>query len=137
MKLLFNMVYHLSYGLFWFMSESLMSLITIPFVDSGIDTGLHLVASIILISSIGAVIYGFWRIHELPISKAHSKEHHQIGLITALTWIGFIWHWVWVLAVIIAFTDIENAIIHLRDIWKGQPQTSIEPTETIEGKKEC
>ena len=101
-----------------------MSLFSVPFVDTGTDTVLHVVATVILIVTIGATLYGIWKFHELPINKAHSKEHHQIGLITALTWIGFIWHWVWVVAVMLAFIDMEKAIIHLRDTWKHAPQTS-------------
>ncbi|MGF1703125.1 MFS transporter [Photobacterium makurazakiensis] len=97
-----------------------MSLVSMPFVDSGVDTALHVVAAVVLLGSIAAVVYGFWRIHELPIQKAHTKDHHQIGLITALTWIGFIWHWVWVVAVIIAFVDGEKALRRIRDIWKGE-----------------
>jgi hypothetical protein len=94
-----------------------MSLVSIPFVESSVDTVLHVSAGIILIGTIVAVLYGFWKLHELPIQKAHRNEHHQVGLITALTWIGFIWHWVWVLAVIIAFLDIEKAVIRFRELW--------------------
>ncbi|MEZ8012591.1 MULTISPECIES: MFS transporter [Vibrio] len=102
-----------------------MSLLSVPFVGTGADTALHVVAAVVLVATIAAACYGFWRVHELPINKAHSKEHHQLGLITALTWIGFIWHWVWVLAVILAFVDMEKAIINLRDTWKAPA----EPTE--------
>ncbi|MFA0412273.1 MFS transporter [Vibrio renipiscarius] len=98
-----------------------MSLLSVPFVGGNADTALHVVATIVLVSSIAAVAYGFWRFHELPINKAHSKGHHQIGLITALTWIGFLWHWVWVLAVILAFVDMEKAIVNLRDTWRHAP----------------
>ncbi|EDP60538.1 MFS transporter [Vibrio sp. AND4] len=100
-----------------------MSLVKVPFVETGADTALHIVAAFVLIASVTAVCYGFWKIHELPINKAHSKGNHQIGLITALTWIGFVWHWVWVLAVICAFVDMEKAIINLRDTWRSTPQT--------------
>ncbi len=95
-----------------------MSLVSVPFVGTGADTALHIFTAVVLVGTIGAVAYGFWRFHELPINKAHSKDHQQIGLITALTWIGFIWHWVWVLAVILAFVDMEKAIINLRDTWR-------------------
>ncbi|MGR5095418.1 MFS transporter [Vibrio maritimus] len=101
-----------------------MSLVSVPFVGTGADTALHVVSAVVLVASIGAAIYGFWRIHELPINKAHSRDHHQLGLITALTWIGFIWHWVWVLAVIIAFVDMEKAIVRLRDIWNSEKSES-------------
>ncbi|MCG9626867.1 MFS transporter [Vibrio mediterranei] len=97
-----------------------MSLLSVPFVGTSADTALHVVSGIVLVASVVAAVYGFWRIHELPINKAHSKDHHQLGLITALTWIGFIWHWVWVLAVIIAFVDMEKAIVRLRDIWHSK-----------------
>lgn len=87
------------------------------FVGSSADTVIHIIAFISLTASICAALYGFWRIHELPIEKAHRHEHNQIGLITILTWIGFLWHWVWVVAVFLAFVDIEKAIISIRDTW--------------------
>ncbi|MFS1477554.1 MFS transporter [Vibrio lentus] len=105
-----------------------MSLLSVPFVGTGADTALHVVAGVVLVATIAAACYGFWRIHELPINKAHSKEHHQLGLITALTWIGFIWHWVWVLAVIVSFVDMEKAIINLRDTWRAPSNSSAEST---------
>lgn len=101
-----------------------MSLLSVPFVGTGADTALHVIAGIVLVSSVAAAVYGFWRFHEMPINKAHSRNHQQIGLITALTWIGFIWHWVWVIAVIIAFVDIEKAVANLRDTWKQSPNTT-------------
>ena len=106
-----------------------MSLLSVPFVGTGADTALHIVAGVVLVATIAAACYGFWRVHELPINKAHSKEHQQLGLITALTWIGFIWHWVWVLAVILAFVDMEKAIINLRDTWKAPAQPDVQPEQ--------
>lgn len=111
-----------------------MSLVSVPFVGTGADTVLHVVAGVVLVATIAAACYGFWRVHELPINKAHSKEHQQLGLITALTWIGFLWHWVWVLAVILAFVDMEKAIINLRDTWKA-PATHKE-TSNADNKDE-
>ncbi|WP_454441097.1 MFS transporter [Vibrio bathopelagicus] len=105
-----------------------MSLLSVPFVGTGADTALHVVAGVVLVATIAAACYGFWRVHELPINKAHSKEHHQLGLITVLTWIGFIWHWVWVLAVIVSFVDMEKAIINLRDTWRAPSNTSTDST---------
>ncbi|MGR5117754.1 MFS transporter [Vibrio astriarenae] len=112
-----------------------MSLISTPFVGTGADTALHVVAFSVLILSVGAAVYGFWRVHELPISKAHHRQHNQVGLITILTWIGFIWHWVWVLAVILAFVDIEKAIISVRDTWRATPnQNQSTECKTEEGE---
>ncbi|OBU18011.1 MFS transporter [Photobacterium aquimaris] len=111
-----------------------MSLLSMPFVDTNVDTVLSVFAGVVLIATVAAVAIGFWKIHELPIHKASTKEHHQIGLITALTWIGFVWHWVWVLAVIIAFVDGEQALRRLRDIWHGDriPASVVESTNTEE-----
>ena len=92
------------------------------FVGSSADTIIHVIAFIALIASVGAALYGFWRIHELPIDKAHRREHNQVGLITVLTWIGFLWHWVWVAAVFLAFVDVEKAVISIRDTWQGAPK---------------
>ncbi len=108
-----------------------MSLLSVPFVGTTADTVLHVVAGVVLVATVGAAIFGFWKFHELPINKAHSKDHHQIGLITALTWIGFIWHWVWVVAVIVAFIDMEKAIINLRDTWRHGPERSTSETAQL------
>ncbi|MCP4954758.1 MAG: MFS transporter, partial [Photobacterium aquimaris] len=51
-----------------------MSLLSVPFVGTGADTALHVVAGVVLVATIAAACYGFWRVHELPINKAHSKE---------------------------------------------------------------
>ena len=101
-----------------------MSLFSIPFVDSGVDTALHGVALVVLVVTVAAAAIGFWRIHELPINKAHKEKHQQIGLITALTWIGFLWHWVWVLAVLVAFVDSGKALRRIRDIWRESEPSS-------------
>lgn len=98
----------------------ILSLLSVPFVGTGTDTVLHVVAATVLLGSVIAVAIGFWKFHEMPINQAHSKQHQQVGLITTLTWIGFIWHWVWVLAVIVAFLDAEKALIRIRDIWKSE-----------------
>ncbi|MDX2319720.1 MAG: MFS transporter [Moritella sp.] len=91
-----------------------------PFVGTGFDTGLHIVAVVVLVATVAAVGIGFWKFHEVPIHQAHKNGHQQLTLITTLTWVGFIWHWVWVLAVIVAFVDAEQAIKKVRDIWKSE-----------------
>ena len=95
-----------------------MSLFSMPFVDTGVDAALHGVAIVVLVGVVAAAGIGFWKVHELPIEKAHKENHQQIGLITALTWIGFLWHWVWVLAVMVAFIDSGKALRRIRDIWR-------------------
>ncbi|SGY90925.1 Putative uncharacterized protein [Moritella viscosa] len=101
-----------------------MSLISMPFVGTGFNTGLHIVAAVVLIATVAAAGISFWKFHEVPIHQAHKNSHQQLTLITTLTWVGFIWHWVWVLAVIIAFVDTEQAIAKVRDIWKAEGDNS-------------
>ncbi len=108
-----------------------MSLITMPFVDTGFDTGLHIVSAVVLVGTIIGALYGFWKLHELPIHHANKQKHGQIALVTMLTWIGFIWSWVWVVAIIIAFSDLEKIILHIRKVWG---ETSPNPAE---GKASC
>ena len=103
-----------------------MSLLATPFVDATTDTVLHVIAAVVLVGSVCAIAFGFWKIHELPVSKAKKKKHQQMGLITALTWIGFLWHWVWVVAVIVAFVDSDQALRRIRDIWREPARTSNE-----------
>lgn len=123
-----------------------MSLIAPPFVDTGADVGLHVIAAVVLVGVIVAVVTAFWKLHELPIQKAHESGHRQLGLITILTWIGFVWHWVWVLAIIVAFLDAEKAIIRIRDIWRHgtleEPKAvasedAAQASATTEGDKPC
>ncbi len=111
-----------------------MSLFSMPFVDSGVDVALHGVALVVLVGAVAAAGFGFWKVHELPIHKAHKEKHQQIGLITALTWIGFIWHWVWVLAVMVAFIDSGKALRRIRDIWRENERE--EPVTATPAKEE-
>ncbi|GEM79039.1 MFS transporter [Vibrio superstes] len=108
-----------------------MSLISMPFVDTSFDTGLHVVGAVVLIGTIVGALYAFWKCHELPIHHADKKKHGQMGLVTILTWIGFIWHWVWVLAVIVAYVDSETTIRNFRKIWNdATPSNQKEESET-------
>ncbi|MGR5502505.1 MFS transporter [Vibrio sp. DNB22_10_4] len=99
------------------------------FVGTNADFAIHIVALVALLASVGAGLYGFWRVHELPIDKAHRQNHNQVGLITVLTWIGFIWHWVWVVAVFLAFVDLEKAVISIRDTWHGASENKLSDRE--------
>ncbi len=88
-----------------------MSLFATPFVGSGADIALHVVAAVVMFGSVGFSLWVFWKVHELPIHKAKkSNRFHQIELVTVLTWIGFFAHWVWVVAVMIAFVDFEKLV---------------------------
>lgn len=86
-----------------------MSLFSVPFVGTGVDSGLHVAAFFIMIVTVIGSLYIFWKLHEMPLEKARkSNKYHQYELITILTWIGFFIHWAWVVAVVIAFFDFDK-----------------------------
>ncbi|WP_028116316.1 MFS transporter [Ferrimonas senticii] len=103
-----------------------MSLVSMPFAGGSADTVLHVAATVMMVAVVGAALYGFWKLHEMPLHHAKKNEHRQLALITVLTWIGFIWHWVWVLAVIIAFIDGAAILRSVRDIWR-EPTPPAQP----------
>jgi len=46
-----------------------------------------------------------WRVHEIPAHKADHKKMRQVELVTALTLLGLFLHWVWALALFLAYVD--------------------------------
>lgn len=94
-----------------------MSLLAMPFVGTGADTALHTVSFVFAVGLVIACAFGFWKIHELPITKAHKNKNHQMELVVILTWIGFIWHWVWIIAVVIAYIDGEALLKKIYHTW--------------------
>jgi len=46
-----------------------------------------------------------WRIHEIPAHKADHKKMRQAELVSALTLLGLLEHWVWAVALFIAYMD--------------------------------
>lgn len=46
-----------------------------------------------------------WRVHEIPAHKADHKKMRQVELVTALTLLGLFQHWVWAVALFIAYMD--------------------------------
>lgn len=92
-----------------------MSLFSTPFVGTELDIALHAISFFMLIGTLGISILAFWKLHEMPVEKARkSNKYHQLELITVLTWIGFIVHWVWIVAVVIAFFDFDKFIYRLK-----------------------
>jgi len=58
----------------------------------------------LLIAIVIALIYA-WRLHELPKHKAQHKKMRQAELVSALTVLGLFVHWVWIVALFIAYMD--------------------------------
>lgn len=57
-----------------------------------------------------------WRIHELPAHKADHKKMRQVELVSALTLLGLFMHWVWAIALFLAYVDwdeLENTIVRI------------------------
>lgn len=69
-----------------------------------------------------------WRVHEIPKHKADHKKMRQAELVSALTLLGLIEHWVWAVALFIAFVNwsaVEDFIV------KILRKSRIPETETI------
>lgn len=56
-----------------------------------------------------ALLMAAWWVHELPAHKADHKKMRQIELVSALTLLGLIEHWVWAVALFIAYMDWQAA----------------------------
>lgn len=98
-----------------------MSVLHMPFVGSAQDTVLTGVAIFTLLASIGGAAYAFWRIHEIPKHHAQKTNHQQMALVSILTFIGLFIHWVWVVAIVVAYFDAPSALRSVRNIWKESP----------------
>ena len=57
-----------------------------------------------------------WRIHEIPEHKAQHKKMRQAELVTALTLLGLFMHWVWAIALFLAYVnweELEETIVRI------------------------
>lgn len=57
-----------------------------------------------------------WRLHEIPKHKADGKKMRQVELVSALTLFGLFEHWVWAIALFIAYVDweaVEDAAVRV------------------------
>lgn len=62
---------------------------------------------LLVIVIIGLVVA--WRLHEIPKHRAEHKKLRQAELVSALTLLGLFEHWVWAIALFIAYLDWEQA----------------------------
>ena len=79
------------------------------------DWILYILLPLLLIIIVWLLITA-WRIHELPHHKADHKKMRQVELVSALTLLGLFMHWVWAIALFIAYVDwddIENALVRI------------------------
>jgi hypothetical protein len=59
----------------------------------------------LLLVIVVAVLMLAWRVHEIPAHKADHKKMRQIELVSALTLLGLFMHWVWAIALFLAYVD--------------------------------
>jgi hypothetical protein len=91
----------------------------------------------LLIAIVVALIYA-WRLHEIPKHKAEHKKMRQAELVSALTVLGLFEHWVWVVALFIAYMDwdaVDDWVLSIvrrsRDALMPSPTANAEPVVTI------
>jgi fucose permease len=74
-----------------------------------------------------------WRIHEIPAHKADKKKSRQAELVSALTLLGLLEHWVWAVALFFAYVDWDAAENWLVNILRRARM----PADEIEAKKDA
>ncbi len=68
------------------------------------DWLLYLLLPMLLVIIV-AVLMLAWRVHEIPAHKADHKKMRQAELVSALTLLGLFQHWVWAVALFLAYVD--------------------------------
>ena len=69
-----------------------------------------------LLAGVIVILILAWRLHEIPKHRADSKKLRQAELVSALTLFGLFEHWVWAIALFIAYVDwdeFENAAVRI------------------------
>ncbi len=68
------------------------------------DWLLYILLPLLLAIVVGVLMLG-WRVHEIPAHKADHKKMRQVELVSALTLLGLLEHWVWAVALFLAYVD--------------------------------
>ena len=72
------------------------------------DWIIYTLLPLLLLIIVSLLLVG-WRVHEMPHHKADHKKMRQVELVTALTLLGLFMHWVWAIALFIAYMDWNAA----------------------------
>ena len=75
----------------------------------------YLLLTLLLILVVAGLMVA-WRINEIPAHKADHKKMRQAELVSALTLLGLLEHWVWAVALFIAYVDwhaIEDFMVNM------------------------
>jgi hypothetical protein len=71
------------------------------------DWILYLLLPLLLLIVVLGLMY-FWHLHEIPKHRAEHKKMIQAELVSALTILGLFEHWVWAIALFIAYTNWDS-----------------------------
>ncbi len=79
------------------------------------DWVLWILLPLLFIIIVIALMVG-WHLHEIPKHRAQHKELRQAELVSALTLLGLFQHWVWAVALFMAYLDwnaFEESIVRI------------------------
>ena len=89
------------------------------------DWILYLLLPLLLLIVVFGLMY-LWRLHEIPKHRAEHKKMIQAELVSALTILGLFEHWVWAIALFIAYTNWDSVEEFFVNILRRSRET--EPT---------
>lgn len=90
------------------------------------DWLLYILLPFLLIIVVVVLMVG-WHLHEIPKHKAEKKNMRQAELVSALTLLGLLEHWVWAVALFIAFMDwdaFEDWMVRIMQRSRHLPESS-------------
>jgi hypothetical protein len=90
----------------------------------------------LLLAIVVALLMLAWRVHEIPAHKADHKKMRQAELVSALTLLGLLEHWVWAVALFIAYMDwqaTEDWLVSIlsRSRQPGNANSAVPPAPTF------
>jgi hypothetical protein len=93
------------------------------------DWLMYLLLPLLAIIIVVIMVYA-WHLHEIPKHRADHKKMRQAEVVSALTLLGLFQHWVWAVALFIAFVDwqaMEDTLTRiLRNSRVAAPEPSVE-----------
>ena len=95
------------------------------------DWVMYILLPLLLVIIIIALMVG-WHLHEIPKHRAEHKALRQAELVSALTLLGLFQHWVWAVALFIAYLDWEQAEDGLVRVIRRARGVHADPERTTE-----
>jgi hypothetical protein len=98
------------------------------------DWLLYLLLPLLLIIVVALLMLA-WHVHEIPKHKADKKKMRQAELVSALTLLGLFEHWVWAVALFLAYLDWEATEDRLVNLLRRSRMSSEEAALEKEREK--